>query len=321
MDCRPSSSPNIYLARSAHTVPFDRNLARRGKPSCTGSVGLPIDLTDDQSVRSTSSPRITYAHRARESFPDQTVTFSRLLIFVATAALLLQPLGASAAPVTYFGEDPGGGEDTVLAATPSSDAAQAVFLAGLINPGVETFEALSGVSPLAVNFANGITATLSGNGEVTALPNGSTNGFGRYGVTNDGGDERYWESGGGENDFTITFSSPVSAFGFFGIDIGDFDGQVTATTAGGLNQVFNVGNSLNIAGGSVLFWGVIDPNASFLSVTFGNTGSGDDFFAFDDFTIGSPEQVRETPIPEPMTMTLVGGGLLAGAVRRRRARK
>lgn len=252
------------------------------------------------------------------------MTFKRLLPLVATAVFTLQPLGAAAAPITFFGEDLGLGEGTVLAATPNADAAQSAFLAGLIAPGVETFETRSGGAPLAISFANGVTATLSGSGSVTSLANGVTNGNGRYGVTNDGGDnERYWESGGGANAFTLTFSAPISAFGFYGIDIGDFDGQVTATTAGGLNQVFNVGNSVNIAGGSVLFFGVIDPLASFTSVSFGNTGSGSDFFAFDDFTIGSPEQIRDpgTPVPEPMTMTLVGGGLLAGALRRRRARR
>lgn len=250
--------------------------------------------------------------------------FTKFLPLVATAALTLQPSAATAAPITFFGEDLGGGEGTVLAATPNADAAQASFLAGLISPGVETFETRSGGAPLAISFANGITATLAGSGSVTALANGVTNGVGRYGVTGDGGtDERYWESGGGANAFTLTFSAPVSAFGFYGIDIGDFNGQVTATTAGGLNQVFNVGNSTNIQGGSVLFWGVIDPSASFTSIAFGNTGSGSDFFAFDDFTIGSPEQIIDpgTPIPEPTTMMLVGGGLVAAALRRRRARR
>jgi hypothetical protein len=238
--------------------------------------------------------------------------------------MALQPPAATAAPITFFGEDPGAGENTVLAATPNADTAQAAFLSGLITPGIETFETRSGASPLAINFANGITATLAGSGQVNVQANGATNGFGRYGVTNDGGtDERYWESGGGANAFTLTFSAPVSAFGFYGIDIGDFDGQVTATTVGGLNQVFNVGNSTNILGGSVLFWGVIDPTASFTSIMFGNTGSGVDVFAFDDFTIGSPEQIIDpgTPIPEPATMMLVGGGFVAAALRRRRARQ
>jgi hypothetical protein len=112
----------------------------------------------------------------------------------------------------------------------------------------------------------------------------------------------------------------VSAFGFFGIDIGDFDGQVTATTAGGLNQVFNVGNSLNIEGGSVLFWGVVDPANTFTSVSFGNTGSGADVFGFDDFTVGTAEQVVDpgpNPVPEPTTVLLLGAGLAAAGLRRR----
>jgi hypothetical protein len=225
--------------------------------------------------------------------------------------------GASAAPIIFFGEDLGGGENVVLAATPNANNAQNAFLAGLINPGVETFESLAGGGPLAVNFANGVTATIAGSGSVTSLADGTTNGFGRYGVTGDGdADERYWDSGGGANAFTLTFSAPVSAFGFFGIDIGDFDGQVTATTAGGLNQVFNVGNSTNTRGGSVLFWGVIDPTNSFTSVTFGNTGSGVDVFAFDDFTIGTPEQIRP-PVPEPATLLLFGVGAAAVGLRRR----
>ncbi|MEQ1759711.1 MAG: PEP-CTERM sorting domain-containing protein [Vicinamibacterales bacterium] len=246
---------------------------------------------------------------------------STAVLFAAAFGLVAH--GAYAAPITFFGEDLGLGEDMVLGATPNADAAQLSFLGSLINPGIETFENNSGGSPLAVSFLNGVTATLSGSGSVVPLNNGATNGAGRYGVTNDGGeDERYWDAEGGVTSFTITFSSAVSAFGFFGIDIGDFNGQLTVTTSGGLNQVFNVNNSQNILGGSVLFWGVIDPSATFNSVSFSNTGSGTDYFAFDDFTIGTLEQVR-TPVPEPATLTLLGMGLagLAARHRRRAARR
>jgi hypothetical protein len=231
---------------------------------------------------------------------------------------LLVATAASAAPIIYFGEDLGLGESTVLPATPNADAAQFAFLAGLIDPGLETFEGIAAgtTAPFAINFANGVTATVTGAGTVVSLADGVA-AAGRYGVTGDAdADERYLDTGGGANAFVLTFSQPVSAFGFFGIDIGDFNGQVTATTAGGLNQIFNIGNTIAGAGGGVLFWGVIDPAQTFTSIAFGNTGSGADFFGFDDFTIGSPEQVRV--IPEPATLSLLGIGLATAAIRRRR---
>jgi hypothetical protein len=243
-------------------------------------------------------------------------------IAALAAAGALVAASASAAPIIFFGEDLGAGEGAVVA-SPNADAAQASFLATLINPGIESFEgtAAGTIAPFGINFANGITANLTDAGEVVSLPDGTTNGFGRYGVTDDADDdERYLDLGGGANAFALTFSAPVSAFGFFGIDIGDFDGQVTATTAGGLNQVFNVGNSLNIEGGSVLFWGVVDPANTFTSVSFGNTGSGADVFGFDDFTVGTAEQVVDpgpNPVPEPTTVLLLGAGLAAAGLRRR----
>ena len=56
----------------------------------------------------------------------------------------------------------------------------------------------------------------------------------------------------------IDFDTAVAAFGFYGVDIGDFSGQVTVTTVNGGTNVYNVGNTVNGPGGSVLFWGVID---------------------------------------------------------------
>src|SRR5205085_11860749 len=116
--------------------------------------------------------------------------------------------------------------------TPNADAAQANFLSNLINPGIQTFEGFAAgtVAPLAVTFPNGTTATLTGGGSVVSLADGTTNGAGRYGGTGDAdADERFWNSTGGANALTLTFSTPVSAFGFFGVDIGDFNGQVTVT--------------------------------------------------------------------------------------------
>ncbi len=111
----------------------------------------------------------------------------------------------------------------------------------------------------------------------------------------------------------------MAAFGFYGIDIGDFSGQVTVTTSGGLNQFFNVGNTLDSAGGSVLFLGLVSNTDTFTEVTFGITASGTDFFAFDNFTVGSLEQVKSTvPEPETYAMFLARLGLMSYMARRRK---
>jgi len=219
-----------------------------------------------------------------------------------------------AAPITYFGEDLGEGENPVLASTPNSDAAQTNFLSGLINPGVETFEGIADgtTAPLPINFPGaGTTATINGDGEVVSLQDGVINGVGRYGVTDDtDNDERFWEA---TETFAIDFNNPVAAFGFYGIGIGDFGGQVTATTSNGLNQTFTIPNTIDGDGGGVLFWGVIDPSNTWTSVSFGNTAPGTDFFGFDDFTVASIQQVQ---VPAPAPLALMGVGLLAVAASR-----
>jgi hypothetical protein len=236
---------------------------------------------------------------------------------VAAVGFALGTLGlvssALAAPTVYFGETLGAGENTRLAVFANATNARNSFLSGLTGVGTESFEgyAAGTSTPLAISFPGAGTATLSGTGQVVSTSPGTTNGFGRYAT--DG--NQFWEA---TSSFSITFSAPVAAFGFMGVDIGDFNGQVTVTTAGGLNQVFNVGNTIGGAGGGVLFWGVIDNATTFTSVSFGNTNSGTDFFGFDQMTIGSLQQVTPVPEPETYAMLLAGLGLLGFVARRRK---
>ena len=223
---------------------------------------------------------------------------------------------AHALVLEFFGEDLGLGEGTPLAAFPNATAAEAQFLAQLVGVGTENFEGFAAGTgaPLNLNFPGAGMATLTGSGSVANVAPNTTNGVGRYATSG----SQYWET---EESFGINFSAPVAAFGFYGIDIGDFEGQVTVTTVGGLNQVFNIGNTIGGQGGGVLFWGFVStsPVELVTSLSFGNTAAGVDFFGFDDMTIGSIEQVRPV-IPEPGTLLLIGSGLAGLAARRRRNR-
>lgn len=232
-------------------------------------------------------------------------------ITAAIAALAASSL-ASAAPLTFFGEDAGLGENTRLASTPNADAARAAFLANLTGVGTESFETApaGGFSNLAVNFPGAGTATIS-SGTIVNVPTG-TDGFGRYPISGN----QYLETS--SSSLTIAFDQAVAAFGFYGVDIGDFNGQVTLTFVNGGSSTINVGNTVNAAGGSVLYFGFIDADNPFTSVTFGNTSPGSDFFGFDDFTIGSVDQVVPNPASAPGTLALVGASLLALGVARRR---
>ncbi len=201
----------------------------------------------------------------------------------------------------FLGEDLNSNPWVPTSNLTNSQAAEAAFLSNLTGVGTETFEGqITGTNNLLnVSFPGAGTATLSGNGRISSVPVGWTNGVGRYAVSG----TQFWEVDAGGH-FTINFSQQVGAFGFYGVDIGDFGGQLTLTLAGAsTTKQVTVNNTIGSSGstdGSVLFFGIIAETMeeAFSSVSFSmSTGQGD-VFAFDNMTVGGLSQVK-TPEPSP----------------------
>ena len=216
------------------------------------------------------------------------------LASIAACAIACTAVPAFAAPVIFSGEDLNMSGDPNQAAFANATNARNNFFANLTGVGVETFESIpSGTSsPITLTFPGAGSATLNGTGSVAA----GNDGLGRYPFS---GSQYYYA---GSDDFTINFSSAISAFGFYGTDLGDFGGQLTLTLTGS--------NGVTV---------LTVPN-TYTSISFGNNSGGADIFGFDDFSIGSLEQVTPTPAPEPSSwaMMLGGFGLLGGTMRVRR---
>ena len=229
---------------------------------------------------------------------------------LAALAALTAPSLSIAAPVTFFGEDTTN-NGAALPSTPKATAARNQFFSNLTGVGTETFEGFAtGASPpIVVNFGTAGKATLTGTGSVQS-GRSATNQFPISG-------SKYYNTNG---TFGLAFSTPISAFGFFGTDIGDVNASLTLTLVGSNGTTTQVvpdviGSSAN---GSALYYGFYDTAATYTSISF--AGAGQDIFGFDDFSIGTRAQVVPSPVPEPAAWAIFGMGLLGmGMVRRVRS--
>ncbi|NJK28348.1 MAG: PEP-CTERM sorting domain-containing protein [Coleofasciculaceae cyanobacterium SM2_3_26] len=246
---------------------------------------------------------------------------------IGGTAIVTTPAGAYS---IFFGENINNTDPRVpLEAFPNASQAETNFLSRLVGVGTEDFESfpVGTDEPLALDFGAAGVATLNGEGsiETAATPDERT--FSRYAISG----ENYWRANAGGNQFSIDFSQEVAAFGFYGVDLGDFGGELelVLTLASGGKQTLKVPNTVGSRGdidGSVLFYGLIaeSENEVFTSLSFNltapDTGALEDVFAFDDLTIGSLEQVVDPPnVPEPSTVAgILALGLLGlGQLRKR----
>lgn len=266
---------------------------------------------------------------------------SQTLPMPLAGAVVLAALGlagtTNAAPLTFFGEDVQESDVPLSQVTrpeeiPNSETAESNFLANLEGVGTEDFDGFAtGTSaPLSLTFpgAEGgedLEATLEGSGSISSTSGDATNN-GRWSVSGEEGN--YWSTTvqpGAEENFSVDFGQEISAFGFYGTDIGDFGGQLILdfNRADGdpLNRVVphTIGEGGSTAG-SVFFYGLIatEETDAFTSVDFELAGSETlDVFGFDLMTVGEIEQVTpREPVPEPRTTLLIGSGLalLAGVI-------
>jgi hypothetical protein len=251
-----------------------------------------------------------YSRRATTN-PHGSPRLLAAALVAAAASALATPAGA--AVTTFFGEDLGPGDESRPASMPNAQSAHDGFLSNLVGVTTEGFEGFvdGATGPFALAFG-GDTATLSNGAGATVrdVPSGTFNGTfpttgAKFLLTNIGGGA-----------FSITFSAPQNAFGFYATDIGDGGGRLGLAFD---DAALDVPSSALTPSGSVLFFGYINPDVAFTKVTFTNASQGVDGFGFDDLTVGRHENIL-APVPEPdsWALLILGFAGLGAALRRRR---
>jgi hypothetical protein len=219
---------------------------------------------------------------------------------------------------------------------PISEGAFKTFSDSLADATVttESFEGISGAINGLIRTISGTTATFSYTQKNPTDPNnpgvpgGSTTSVQKAdgaGFTNAGTyptDGMYGISINSANNFSISFSNSLAAFGYVGTDLGDNSNILTMKFFNGTTLVNSTAIPTNVgsANSSEFFFGFIadSPAEEFNRVEFvSSISSGGDAIGIDQIKVATSSQVK-TKIPEPASIwgTLLCGGCLVAIKRR-----
>lgn len=148
-----------------------------------------------------------------------------------------------------------------------------------------TFE--NGLSMEGVEVVvNGTTATFGSTGAVASTSTAS----GRFNTTSGG--SIYIQAGGALTMLSITFDAPISAFGSYLTDVGDFSGQVSIVLykSGGGTVTHDIDHTVNGSSGSLMFVGFVDDVDEYTQIDYiaSSTLEG---IGFDDMYIATQAQL------------------------------
>lgn len=167
--------------------------------------------------------------------------------------------------------------------------ARADFYGRLTGVVTETFESFAnGSVPTTLHFGTN-TASLAGAYNILEVADATTTFNGVF--PSSGTNFLFLTSPAGSTSFTLTFSSPQSAFGFFGTDVEVNQLTITLISTNGHRRSLRPPITVPQGTAGAFFFGVIDQTQPFVAVEFLNAGTVNDGFGFDDMTIAVPQQV------------------------------
>lgn len=219
-----------------------------------------------------------------------------------TGAMLGALSGGGGGPsgLTWFEAEDQMPDDAVTA---GPAAERAAFMAALTVSGSEGFEGAPyepGYSMVGEAIAvNGVTATFSAGSIEGIDPDFWTEGdpiniAGRFNTTAPGFPYAFrWLGFGSALTMTsITFSTPVAAFGCYATDMGDFSGQVSLVLhkSGGGTVSHDIAHTVNGDSGSLMFVGFVDDTDTYTQIDVLATTTAE-FIGIDDIVIATPAQL------------------------------